>query len=70
MTAERKYEYICTECSYVSAKEIAICPKCNGPIVVEDIHRGCPAYPDCHMNPLGCAIRQGDANVEWYFARG
>ena len=31
-----------------------------------DKHIGCPSYPVCEDAPLGCIVRQGIDNVEWY----
>jgi hypothetical protein len=28
-------------------------------------HLGCPAYPNCDINPLGCYIESGEA-TEWF----
>ena len=34
-----------------------------------DPHIGCPAHPMCDESPLGCIVRQGIDNVEWYGCR-
>jgi hypothetical protein len=34
--------------------------------VYMDKHVSCPSYPACEDSPLGCIIRQGVGNVEWY----
>ena len=31
-----------------------------------DKHVSCPSYPVCEEAPLGCIVRQGAKNVEWY----
>lgn len=31
-----------------------------------DPHSGCPSYPMCDEDPMGCIIEQGIDNVEWY----
>jgi hypothetical protein len=31
-----------------------------------DPHMGCPSYPMCDEDPMGCIIEQGIDNVEWY----
>jgi hypothetical protein len=30
-----------------------------------DRHVGCPAWPNCDINPNGCSVLMGNA-VEWY----
>ena len=31
-----------------------------------DKHVSWPSYPVCEEAPLGCIVRQGSKNVEWY----
>ena len=31
-----------------------------------DKHVSCPSSPVCEEAPLGCIVRQGAKNVEWY----
>jgi len=31
----------------------------------DDMHLGCPSYPNCDIDPMGCIILSG-GNVEWY----
>jgi len=48
----------------------------NGEVTLEDMgfeinsnHLGCPAYPNCDENPIGCRILQGE-NVEMFGHKG
>ena len=31
----------------------------------DDMHLGCPSYPNCDIDPMGC-IQSSGSNVEWY----
>lgn len=31
----------------------------------DDPHIGCPAWPNCDLNPNGCSLKMGE-DVEWY----
>ena len=31
-----------------------------------DRHIGCPSWPNCDEGPLGCVVKMGFKNVEWY----
>jgi len=31
-----------------------------------DPHLGCPSYPMCDEDPMGCILKQGIDDVEWY----
>ena len=31
----------------------------------DDMHLGCPSYPNCDIAPMGCIVSSG-GDVEWY----
>jgi len=31
-----------------------------------DEHLGCPSYPNCDIDPLGCLSRTDKDDIDWY----
>ena len=72
---EKKIETKCFECgaslvlylpgevSKKQEKDIIECSACADCV---DPHLGCPSYPCCDLNPLGCHQQTASKDIEWY----